>query len=215
MIGWRTLTAVALFSFFSAQAFAQGWALPPAGYTYKPSAPCLEDPVKAVKPIRPGAAVYAVCDDQMALLSSAIDQASKDGKLLLVTVGATWCPWCAALQRQMPGPEFFERKGDAIDYRRTFNHIEIGVSALHKGKNVLIPSGQAVEQNLMARTSYGQLDSIPFIFIIDPAQPNRVFARHTRDLSDTAKGEQNMAGFRKAILEGYTYLKSPKKADAR
>lgn len=215
MIRWRTWFAAGLLALMPAQTFAQGWSLPPAGYTYKPSPPCLDDPIKAEKPLRPGAAVYAVCKDQMPILSNAIEQAAKDGKLLIVTVGATWCPWCAALQRLISGPEFFERKGDALDYRRTFNHLEIGVSTTHKGRNALIPSGQAVEQNLMARTTYGQLDSIPFIFILDPAQPDRVFARHTRDLSNSGTGEQNMAGFRKAILEGHAFLKAPRKAQVR
>lgn len=196
-------------------ALAQDWALPPKGYAYKPSAPCLEDPVRAAKPIRPGAAVYAVCDDQMALLVAAIDKARRDGKLLIVTVGATWCPWCAALQRLMPGPEFFARQGDRIDYRRTFDHIEIGVSTTHKGRNTLIPSGQAVEENLMARAGGGELTSIPFVFMIDPVRPDRVFSRHTRDLSDFAKGEQNMAGFRKIVLEGHDFLRAGGQAQGR
>lgn len=215
MLGWRLLLTVVLWPFLPQQAGAQTWSLPPAGYTYQPSAPCLEDPVKAVKPLRPGAAVYAVCDDQMATLASAIEQARKNGRLLIVTVGATWCPWCAALQRLMPGSEFFQRQGDPLDYRKSFDHVEIGVSTSHKGKNALIPSGQAVEQNLMARSGGGRLTSIPFIFMIDPAQPDRVFQRATHDFADAAKGEHNMAGFRKAILEGHAYLTSAKKAEAR
>ena len=215
MFGWRWLFASMLWLLPGSHALAADWSLPPAGYTFQASAPCLDDPVRAVKPLRPGAAVYAVCDDQMLVLAGAIEQARKHGRLLIVTVGATWCPWCAALQRLMPTAEFFERKGDALDYRQTFNHVEIGVSTTHKGKNALIPSGQAVEENLMARAGGGKLTSIPFIFIIDPAAPNRVFARHTRDLSNTTTGEHNMAGFRKVILEGHAFLRGARKAEVR
>ncbi len=216
MSAWRWLLATMLWLLIPAtHGYAADWSLPPAGYAFRPSAPCVEDPVRAAKPLRPGAAVYAVCDDQMVILARGIEQAGKDGRLLIVIVGATWCPWCAALQRLMPTAEFFEHKGDPLNYRQTFNHLEIGVSTTHKGSNALIPSGQAVEENLMARAGGGKLTSIPFIFMIDPAEPNRVFARHTRDLSNSATGEQNMAGFRKAILEGHAFLTGPRKAETR
>ena len=44
-----------------------------------------------------------------AMAARSIEEAKAEGKLLIATVGATWCPWCAALQRAMPGPEFFGR----------------------------------------------------------------------------------------------------------
>jgi hypothetical protein len=157
-----------------------------------------------------------VCEDQVAYLEKSIEEARREGKLLVATVGATWCPWCAALQRAMPGPEFFGRKGDAIDYAKTFKHIEIGLSTTHNGKNALIYSGDTVVKALLARSGGVQLEAIPFIFIIDPAQPNRVFARNTKDLSDFATGGQDMAAFRRAIAEGHAFLTAPeKKAEAR
>lgn len=194
---------------------SEPWSLAPEGYVYRPATPCLDDPVRASKPLRPGAAVYRVCEDQIAYLTQSIEEARREGKLLIATVGATWCPWCAALQRAMPGPEFFARKGDAIDYARTFKHIEIGLSTTHNGKNALIYSGDAAVKALLARSGGVQLEAIPFIFIIDPAQPKRVFARNTKDLSDFATGAQDMAGFRRAIAEGHAYLKQERKAQAR
>lgn len=199
----------------SSVGFAQTWTLAPEGYAYKPATPCLEDAVRAEKPIRPGGAVYKVCQDQMALVSKAIEEARVEGKILIATVGATWCPWCAALQRNMPGPEFFGRKGDALDYAATFKHMEIGISTVHNNKNALIYSGDAVVKALLARADGVQLEAIPFIFMIDPAQPTRVFARNTKDLSDLATGQQDMAKFRAAIAEGYQFLKSQKKAELR
>ncbi len=215
MLSLRALLAVVSLGFMSAAAAAQGWALAPEGYTYQPATPCIEDPVRAVKPVRPGAAVYRVCEDQVAYLTQSIEEARREGKVLIATVGATWCPWCAALQRAMPGPEFFGRKGDAIDYAKTFKHIEIGLSTSHQGRNALIYSGDAAVKALLARAGGVKLEAIPFIFMIDPAQPNRVFARNTMDLSDFATGAQNMAGFRRAIAEGHAYLTATVKTQAR
>ncbi|MEZ5817050.1 MAG: hypothetical protein R3D44_08220 [Hyphomicrobiaceae bacterium] len=213
MIDWRTFAAAALLALhWSTGASAQGWNIAPPGYVYKPATPCLDDPVRASKPLRPGGATYKVCEDQVAYLEQSIEEARREGKLLIVTVGATWCPWCAALQRAMPGPEFFGRKGDAIDYAKTFKHIEIGLSTAHKGRNALIYSGDTVVKALLARANGVKLEAIPFVFVIDPAQPGRVFARNTKDLSDFATGGQNMAGFRKAVAEGVAYLKAGQRA---
>jgi hypothetical protein len=216
MINWRAaMAAFGLTCLVSTGASAQGWNIAPEGYAYKPATPCLEDPVRAVKPIRPGGAVYRVCEDQVAYLKQSIEEAEREGKLLIVTVGATWCPWCAALQRAMPGPEFFERKGDAIDYAKTFKHIEIGLSTTYQGRNALIYSGDTAVKGLLARSGGVELEAIPFIFMIDPKRPDRVFARNTKDLSDFATGAQNMAGFRKAIAEGHAFLTTQQKAEQR
>ncbi len=216
MIDWRAAAAAFLLACLVPMgASAQGWNLAPEGYTYKPATPCLEDPVRAAKPLRPGGAVYRVCEDQVAYLAQSIEEAKREGKLLIVTVGATWCPWCAALQRAMPGPEFFERKGDAIDYAKTYKHIEIGLSTTYQGRNALIYSGDTAVKALLARSSGVQLEAIPFIFVIDPTRPDRVFARNTKDLSDFSTGAQDMAGFRRAIAEGHAYLTTERKAVAR
>lgn len=215
MMVWRAVVVALLWAISAGGASAQGWQIAPQGYAYKPATPCLDDPVRAAKPIRPGGAVYRVCEDQVAFLEASITEARSEGKLLIVTVGATWCPWCAALQRAMPGPEFFGRKGDAIDYAKAFKHIEIGLSTTHQGKNALIYSGDTVVKALLARSGGVELEAIPFIFMIDPARPDRVFARNTKDLSDFATGAQNMAGFRKAIAEGHAFLTKPQKAEAR
>lgn len=217
MILRRLVVAALVLAVTGLGASAQSWKIAPEGYAYKPATPCLDDPVRASKPLRPGAAVYKVCEDQVAYLEQSIEEARREGKLLIVTVGATWCPWCAALQKAMPGPEFFARKGDAIDYASSFKHIEIGLSTSHKGKNVLIYSGDSVVKALLAKAPGVELEAIPFIFMIDPAKPDRVFARNTKDLSDFASGGQNMAAFRKAIAEGHTFLKGPaqQKAEAR
>ncbi|MDX2159104.1 MAG: hypothetical protein SFW09_21575 [Hyphomicrobiaceae bacterium] len=217
MTALRALLAALLLSpiMMSTGARAQGWSLPPADYKYQPAEACIDDPVRASKPLRPGGAVYALCEDQMALAAKAIEQARKEGKLLIVTVGAAWCPWCAALQRLMYGPEFFERKGDQIDYRKTFNHIEIGIATTYKGKNAIIPSGVAVERNLRARSGGVEIKSIPFIMVLDPTQPSRVIARNSMEISDLATGQQDMGRFRKLIQDAHAELKGQRRAAVR
>lgn len=193
----------------SIPASASGWSLPPAGAPFEVAAPCREDAAKASRPVRPGGAVYAVCDDQVQVLARGIAEAQRQGKLLIVTIGATWCPSCAALQKAMPGPEFFSRTGGDLDYRATFHHIEVVVSTLHKGRNVIVPSGVATERFLRARAGDVAIQSIPFIVVLDPARPERVFARNGMEISDPSTGAQDMARFRALIAKAYDELKAP------
>ena len=65
------------------------------------------------------------------------------------------------------------------------------------------------------RVAGAKFDAIPYIFIIDPAQPGRIFAHDTKDISDNATGQQNMAGFRRIAAEGQAFLKGVRKAEAR
>jgi hypothetical protein len=209
----RTLASMALtMAVGTAASATEGWSIPPPGYTFEPITACREDPVRAVKPVRPNGAVYALCDDQMQVLGAAIEKAGRERKLLIVTVGATWCPWCAALQGLMKGPEFFERTSDPIDWRGTFNHLEIGVSTLDKGRNAIVPSGVAVERHLRERSGGVEIRSIPFIIVLDPAQPNRVVARNSMDISNVATGKQDMARFREVIAEAHAELTGTKAA---
>ena len=181
--------------------------LPPAGYVFQPAAPCVEDAERAAKPGRPGLAMFEVCADQMALLAKGLADAKASGKLLLVTFGATWCPWCATLQRLMPGPELLGRKGDALDYGATFHHIEIGVSTLHKGQKADIPSGEAVLGWVLKRTPDVKIRAIPFLAVIDPASDARVWARNIDDTEQKSKTEHDPARVRAVLVEAHDYVR--------
>ncbi|MEZ5856578.1 MAG: hypothetical protein R3D67_18210 [Hyphomicrobiaceae bacterium] len=201
------IAAVSLLVLSPLGAVAKEWSAAAPWLQIRAGGAVSRGPVRAVKPLRPGAAVYEVCDDQMKVLARGIAKAKANGKLLIVTIGATWCPWCAALQRAMPGPEFFAHKGDKLDWRATFDHIEVVVSTLHKGRNTIVRSGMATEQFLRARSGGVEIKSIPFIVVLDPNQPDRVFARNSMDISNMETGKQDMALFRKLILEGHDFLK--------
>lgn len=185
---------------------AAEWVVPPPGYTAKTSLPCELDPVRAARPARPNQAIYQVCEDQMALFRQGLDDAKASGKLLLVTFGATWCPWCASLQRHMPGPELFGRKGDGLDLGRAFHHLEIGLSFVYEGQKESIPSGDVVLALVLARAAGVKLNVIPFLVVIDPANNDRVVARNLGNVA-TANGDFDVAKVRAVFKDAHDTLR--------
>ena len=182
------------------------WVVPPANYTFKTSVPCELDPAKAARPARPNQAVYQVCADQVALFRRGLDEAKANGKLLLVTFGATWCPWCASLQRYLPGPELFGHKGAGLDLGQAFHHLEIGLSFIYEGQKEPIPSGDAVLALVVARAPGVKLQMIPFLAVIDPTNTDRIVAR---DLGHVAKagGDFDVAKVRAALIAAHDVMR--------
>lgn len=203
---------IALGTFAPAAPASAEWKLPPPGYAYSAATPCVEDPERGGKPQRPNQASYKVCEDQMALFRKALDDAKSSGKLLLVSFGATWCPWCTSLQRHMPTHELLGRKGDAIDYGRTFHYVDIGLSTLHKGQKAKIPSGEAVLAFVLEHAPGVKIRTIPFIAVIDPAATDRVFARNLDDTA-TRDGDFDVARVRAVLAEAHDVMRKGKSAD--
>jgi thiol-disulfide isomerase/thioredoxin len=192
---------------------AADWSVPPAGYAYTASTPCLDDPGRAGKPQRPNQAAYRVCEDQMALFKQALFEAKASRKLLLVSFGATWCPWCASLQRRMPTADLLGRKGDAVDYGKAFHYVEIGLSTLHKGQKAKIPSGEAVLAMVLERAPGVKIRTIPFIAVIDPDVADRAFARNLDDTA-TRDGDFDVARVRAVLTEAHDFMRKAMPAQA-
>ena len=168
------LTAMALAVVSPPRSMADALIIPPPGYTYAAAADC---PFAGVS--------YTPCEDQMQRLAGATEIAKTDGKLLLLVLGADWCPWCRSLEKLLPTNDVLARKDGQFDYAGTFAYTNIAVSAVAKGKKVAIPSGTAAETLLLGRSRIKrQSRSIPYLIVLDPKSGD-VFHRDTGDLEDT------------------------------
>jgi thiol-disulfide isomerase/thioredoxin len=200
------LTMAALLAALALGASGAGAQIPPAGYTFQQAAPCIEDEVAARKPRRPSGAVYAVCADQMAILAKGLADAKAQNKLLMVTFGATWCPWCAFLQKALPGPELLGHKSPSLDLGRTYHHIEIALSTIHKGAKAKIPSGEAALALILQSAPGVNIRAIPFLAVIDPKDASRVFARNMDDVA-LKDHTYDLAKVRGVLAEAHAVLR--------
>lgn len=170
--------AIALMLLGTVSCQSEPIAVPPPGYSYQ-AAPCPE----AATPAR----IYRPCEDQMAMLAAARDRARAEGKLLLVKLGANWCPACRALHGQLTGEGPSNVLAADGDLGRTFHVVEIAVSMLAAGKARSVPSGEAVVK-LLAQDSPGtKLRAIPLLAVVDPGDGGKVFLRHIDDLVPRGK----------------------------
>lgn len=185
-------------------AAAQPLQLPPSSYVFKAAAPCLEDPERARRPPRAGQARYDVCADQMALLVAGLETARRNGQLLLVEIGATWCVWCAVLQGQLHDPAL---KAIGFDVDQAFHILPIGVSTLHRGQQAEIPSGRAVLDEMLARASGALARTTPFIVVIDPRDTSRLFARNLDDLALTSEGRFDQARLSNVLRSAHDHVR--------
>lgn len=187
-------------------AAAGEWRLP-AERRYEQPAICTADPERAGKPTRPSHATFSVCEDQLAIFRQGLAEARQQGKLLLVVFGATWCSWCATLQKHMPGPELLgHRDGDHVkggaDLGERYHRIEIAVSTLDKGRKVDVPSGEELLALLLAKAGAAKVRVIPFIAIVDPGNDARVLARNLDDLA-TRNGDYNLGRLRTLLADAH------------
>lgn len=166
---------------------AAEWSLP-AGYEFEAPAPCREAGATAMKAERPRDARYEICADQMTIFMRGLEEARRSDKLLLVTFGATWCPWCATLQRQLPNDDLLGRGSGETDLGKRFHHIEIGTSATVRGVRHAIPSGERVLDLIRSRAAGVEVRAIPFVAVVDPRTAARVGARNIDDLALTGRG---------------------------
>lgn len=126
--------------------------------------------------------LYRVCDDQRAIFDTAMAQARRDGKLVLVTFGSTWCPSCRSFSTQLE-----QSAGSMASVTNRFTRVEIAISTLSDGRRVPVPTGEEVLQRVLAATPGATLRGVPFIAVIDPNDATRGFARNLDD-AEVASG---------------------------
>lgn len=196
------------------QSPASNWSAPPQDYSFEPPVPCRDAPDRAARPARPRDARYAVCADQMALFLRAVAEARAGGKLLLVTFGATWCEWCANLQRQLASPGLFGSPTGSGALGTDFHHVEIGISMTFKGEKSAIPSGERVLAHVLSRAKSVAARSVPFVAVIDPTSADRVAARNLDDIAIGSRGEFDVERLRDVLNQAAAHVRSGASAPA-
>lgn len=152
-------------------------------------------------------AAYPICEDQVALLDAAIRRAAASGKLLLVELGATWCPYCARLKRALPAILAMKASG-GFEPAAAFETVAIGVSTVRKGKKQDVESGLAVLDALMRKAPEAEVRGWPFLVALDPADASRVFSRNTADLESDGPLGYDPERMLDALASAQAYLRT-------
>jgi len=119
--------------------------------------------------------IYRVCSDQAAAFTSAEQAAQGKNKLLVVAVGAEWCPWCQSLHRLL------DVSGLMKKYEKEYSLFELG---LYQDRDKSA-TGQAVLNKLMAYAGEKtEPKGIPMLVVVDPVKKKARFI-------DTEKLEKN------------------------
>ena len=109
--------------------------------------------------------VYKICRDQDASYSASLAQAKEQNKMLVVVLGAEWCPWCLSLHHMLSDPSFGGRFG------QKFQLTDVG---LFEGKKK-IPSGEAVLAKLKNQAHFDKkIDGIPVLAVVNPKNEKAV-----------------------------------------
>lgn len=178
---------------------AAPWSTPlPASHVFEPSPAC---------PYKGKSTHYRVCDDQMAMVAAGLVEARRQGKLLLVIVGAPWCGYCNVLHTKLPGPELLGHKGEALDYAASFHVVAVAMSAVSKGRRMAVPSGEAVIDAALARARHTKLRAIPFFIVLNPADENKAYARNLDDIVRRDEIGHDWAKVRAVLREAHAYLR--------
>lgn len=152
--------------------------------------------------------LYRVCEDQGAILSAAGAEARQSGKLVLAVFGATWCPSCKALHRQMPDILAAPLAGGGPDtVGSAFVPVEIATSTLVGGRREVVGSGQAALDALLAKAPGFKVRGVPFVVVVEAAEHQPVVARNLDDLEgpqgfDTRRLAGFLAAARAHLREG-------------
>lgn len=182
---------------------ADAWPPTVPGYAYQAIERCS---APHTAKLQPNEARYEICVDQMALFTSALDEARRADRLLIVDFGATWCPWCRSLQAQFE-TGILGRKDLGLDYAATFNVLEIGTSTMQAGRRVDVPSGQAVLKRVLATAPGVKLRAVPFLAVIDPANAAKTVARNLDDFELGATGAHDPAQIRTVLVAAHGYMR--------
>jgi thiol-disulfide isomerase/thioredoxin len=132
----------------------------------------------------PGA-IYRPCEDQRVILAKALAEAKASNAKLIVVFGADWCPWCRSLEKILPTAGVL---GDA-EFKGRYTFVNIATSVLANGQKISVPTGAEALKNVEVNAKLAS-NGVPFIAVIDPNRPDRIFATGTDDLEDNSGGQR-------------------------
>lgn len=147
--------------------------------------------------------LYRVCDDQREIFHAALEEARRNGRLLLVTFGSTWCPGCRSFSAQLE-----QAANVPASVPGRFTRVEIAVSTLSDGRRVPVPTGQEVLQHVLAAAPGANLRGVPFLAVIDPREAGGCFARNLDDTEVAAGGAFDMTRIATILAEADNHLRN-------
>lgn len=159
--------------------------------------------------------LYKVCEDQGAVLAAAREEAKRQGKLMLVVLGATWCPSCKVLHKQMDGLLAAPLGADkARTVGTVYLPVEIATSTLNGARREPVATGATVLKAIMDRAPGATVRGVPFLAVADAADGGRVVVRNLDDLEgkdgfDTARLAEFLAAAERHIRHGETAPTEP------
>lgn len=145
--------------------------------------------------------IYKVCTDQNQIIEKYYSTAQSENKLVLITFGADWCPWCKSLNRIFSESEVWSQLDGSVV------NSEIGVNDI-SGKNV--ESGLKIITDLLSLNNKDSstYNGLPFLAVVDPKTKKAAFIQ-TGDLEDNSNGEGHD---RKKVIEAILKAVSEVKA---
>lgn len=110
----------------------------------------------------PAGRIYPACSDQKKNFEESLSKAKQENKLLVVTMGADWCPWCVSLHKIFAQAT----KGQA------FLFFDV---ALYDGRERL-PVAEKILSDLKLWSKISKdLKGIPLLFVVNPKTKKAIF----------------------------------------
>lgn len=114
------------------------------------------------------AKIYKVCADQEAAFKKDVSEAKRQKKLLVLAMGAEWCPWCMSLHKMLREDPAF-----AGEFAKKY---QVGDIAMYDGKTKL-PTGQTVLKQLQDSANDHdpkKVEGIPVLAMVNPVSGKAV-----------------------------------------
>lgn len=144
---------------------------------------------------------YKICSDQTIAYKTTLESAKAEGKLILISFGADWCPWCQALHKTFATPDFQK------DYNKSLAVHEIGV--FRYDSRVKIESGVNILKGIVESNGKKMeiVDGYPFLVMLRPKDGKAVFIS-TGSLEDNSHGKgHDIKKIKMALNKAMTQLK--------